>query len=603
MICHEPGTYSSLWRTTSRGVHETQSEIDPRHRHAPDRRSEHRTHRPGAERTFPGTRNRGSEGVPRRGHQAADPAAPGGRSGRPRTRRAGPRPGHRLRRGLPHRQAGRATGEKGRRPEGAHPLGDGTRARGRRRGRRLPAVQRTGRHQGGDPQDRTAAPGPDQGGLHRQDPPGAGHPRPEAHQEREEDQGRRQARRAVPVQPARARVDHTGDDPPADAPLPGQLPHRQARQEDRRHHRAVVRHLRQPRRLRLHPRRRRRPPVAQEHAGQQRRRRHHRRRRRRPQPQLRLQVGLRRRRFVPPPHQPDLPRRRTELRARDPGRRPPPEAHRLRVRHQLPLRRRADPLRRGLAGRHRNPGRRALQGARRHPRAAGGPRVPPAGLLRAVHHQRRGGRPRGQRQRHRDVHPGDVDLSDGVERGPGRRLEGRGLRVRLHLPGRREADPAGVRQEHPLRALRRRVRRPPRPAEVRGRHGRPGLHPGGVHHLLRAWRPPGGLRRRPQVGARQGAEVPRQRRPRRGHGPAPLEGRRDLRRRGQPLLRRVPREGRRRRTGRRGRGLVHRRDPRLASGPRANTSPTPSPSGPARTSSSSPRRASPPPTPGPTWTR
>ena len=48
-----------------------------------------------------------------------------------------------------------------------------------------------------------AEPVPDQGRLHRQDPPGAGHPRPQAHQGRQEDQGRRQALRAVHVQPAR----------------------------------------------------------------------------------------------------------------------------------------------------------------------------------------------------------------------------------------------------------------------------------------------------------------------------------------------------------------------------------------------------------------
>ena len=58
----------------------------------------------------------------------------------------------------------------------------------------------------------------------------------------------------------------------------------------------------------------------------------------------------------------------------------------------------------------------ALQGARRHPGELRDPRLPPAGLLGAVHHQRRGRRPRGQRQRHGDVHPGDVDLPDRVRR-------------------------------------------------------------------------------------------------------------------------------------------------------------------------------------------
>lgn len=98
-------------------------------------------------------------------------------------------------------------------------------------------------------------------------------------------------------------VDHAGDDQPADALLPGQLQDRQAHQEDRRLHGAVVRAVRQPGRLRLHLPELRHPPVAQEPAGRQRRRHHLHRRRRRPQPQLRLQVGLRRRGFVPEPHE------------------------------------------------------------------------------------------------------------------------------------------------------------------------------------------------------------------------------------------------------------------------------------------------------------
>ena len=118
------------------------------------------------------------------------------------------------------------------------------------------------------------------------------------------------------------------------------------------------------------------------------------------------------------------------LRARDQGARRLREAHRLHVRHQLPLRRRTAALRGRLAGGHADPGRRALQGARRYPGELGDPRLPPAGLLGAVHHQRRGGRPRGQRQRHGDVHPGDVDLPDRVEPRPERRLERGRLRRR-----------------------------------------------------------------------------------------------------------------------------------------------------------------------------
>ena len=48
-------------------------------------------------------------------------------------------------------------------------------------------------------------------------------------------------------------------------------------------------------------------------------------------------------------------------------------------------------------------------------------------------------------------------LRDGVATRPGRRSGRRGLRERLQLPGRRGADPGRVREEHPVRALRRRV--------------------------------------------------------------------------------------------------------------------------------------------------
>ena len=51
-------------------------------------------------------------------------------------------------------------------------------------------------------------------------------------------------------------------------------------------------------------------------------------------------------------------------------------------------------------------------------------------------------------------------------------MGGRGLPVRFQLPRRREADPGRVREEHPLRAVRRRDRRPLRPAR-RPRSARP----------------------------------------------------------------------------------------------------------------------------------
>ncbi len=56
------------------------------------------------------------------------------------------------------------------------------------------------------------------------------------------------------------------------------------------------------------------------------------------------------------------------------------------------------------------------------------------------------------------------------------------------------------------------------------------LHPGAVHHVVLPRRRPGDLRRRTQGAARQGAQVPRQRRPHARHGAAALEGRGDLRR-------------------------------------------------------------------------
>ena len=104
---------------------------------------------------------------------------------------------------------------------------------------------------------------------------------------------RRQARRLVRDDPARARVDR-GRGRPAPVRL-------RARARDRhgdgdpdadQEQRAVVRADRQRRRLRLHVPAQEHAPVAQE-PGRQRRQRHHRRpRRRRPQPQLGLQVAL-----------------------------------------------------------------------------------------------------------------------------------------------------------------------------------------------------------------------------------------------------------------------------------------------------------------------
>ncbi len=65
------------------------------------------------------------------------------------------------------------------------------------------------------------------------------------------------------------------------------------------------------------------------------------------------------------------------VRARDQGDRRLPEAHRLHLRHQLPLRRRAPPLRGRLAGGHADTRRRAVRGPGRHAGQLGDPRYHP----------------------------------------------------------------------------------------------------------------------------------------------------------------------------------------------------------------------------------
>ena len=144
-----------------------------------------------------------------------------------------------------------------------------------------------------------------------------------------------------------------------------------------------------------------------------------------------------------------------------------------------------------------------------------------------------------------------------LEHVPERRVERRGLRLRLHLPGRREADPGRVRQERPLRA-RPSPRPPPAPTGPSPRSAcRPGLHPGAFTTSYARGEDRGRRRARARRCATRtlkyrinGADA--------RAGARGLEGRRDLRRRGQPLLRRVPRRGRRG-AGRLGRGVVHRR--------------------------------------------
>ena len=169
--------------------------------------------------------------------------------------------------------------------------------------------------------------------------------------------------------------------------------------------------------------------------------------------------------------------RPTAGRRRAPSRRPRrcdafAESRRLRVPGQLPLRRRAAALRHRVAGLDADARRRHLRGDGRRRREPGRARVRPRHLRRALHHERRHGHAPDRGVRHARLHAGDVDLRGGIGLGARRRVGGRGLPERVQLPGRRGADPGGVREEHPVRALRRRVRRRPRRPGVGGRsHG------------------------------------------------------------------------------------------------------------------------------------
>ena len=211
--------------------------------------------------------------------------------------------------------------------------------------------------------------------LGRQDGQGRGHRRHQAEQGRAVDARRLQAVDALHRRPARARVDHAGDEPPAHA-LPDRRlrARRQAHPPAARRERAVDRPGRQPGRLRLLVHR---GPaaVAQEPARQRQQRHGDPGRRRRPQPQLGLSLGLRQRGLLARPERPHVARARRELRARDAGARQARQARRLRVLHQLPLRGRAAALRHRLAGRHADAGRHHRRGDDRRRRESRGPRL------------------------------------------------------------------------------------------------------------------------------------------------------------------------------------------------------------------------------------
>ena len=124
----------------------------------------------------------------------------------------------------------------------------------------------------------------------------------------------------------------------------------------------------QPGRLRVHVHPGQ-PPVAQEHARQRRRRRTiDARRRRRPEPQLRDELGPRRRGLVGQPGVGDLPRPRPGLRARDPGDEGALGPGRLRVPEERPHGGRAAAVAAGLPAVHADPGQRDLRGAGRRRR-------------------------------------------------------------------------------------------------------------------------------------------------------------------------------------------------------------------------------------------
>ena len=164
---------------------------------------------------------------------------------------------------------------------------------------------------------------------------------------------------------------------------------------------------------------------------------HHHGRRCRPQPQLRLQVGLRRRGIVPEPAERDLPRRGHGLRARDrrstPSRSasasttastttPPPSCCSTGWAGRWP---RPPPTtsttRRSPAPRRT---RRSPATTRRTPRSS----TPPTARRTATR----------QRQRHGDVHAEMSTCQTASDIDPNDAWKPRGLRVRLQLPGRRK---------------------------------------------------------------------------------------------------------------------------------------------------------------------
>jgi hypothetical protein len=209
-----------------------------------------------------------------------------------------------------------------------------------------------------------------------------------------------------------------------------------------------------PRRLRVHVRRG--AAVAQEPARQRRRRTDDDRRRRRPEPQLPEPLQVRRGGLLVDLLEPDVPRPRGRLGARDPSAEGPARPDRLLLPGQLALGRRVAAVRRGLAGVDSDGGRPDLLRAVGQPRRAGDRRLPSGTQLRrALRHKRRD-----------DGLCARGHGSAGVDPGAVRGLPG----LRVRLPGRRRARAGGVRAQPAVCPVGRPVgERPGRPG-VLARH-------------------------------------------------------------------------------------------------------------------------------------
>ena len=183
--------------------------------------------------------------------------------------------------------------------------------------------RRAGRNRSREPAARQAR-GP------REDPSGTRPDRAEGHSGRPGRAGRITAGGPLLVEPARARMDQPRGEPaPAAALHPALAGERQGDQGPPQAHRAVVRHLGEPRWLPVLVRRR--TSLAEEPARQQRRRADRHRRRRRSQPQLQRSLGVRRRGLVARSLRRDVPRTRPRVRARDAGDAGPDRPHQAEV--------------------------------------------------------------------------------------------------------------------------------------------------------------------------------------------------------------------------------------------------------------------------------